>query len=198
MSTERPILFSGQMVRAILDGRKTQTRRIVKHEIPQHLRHVRRLTNTNGDEGAVITEHPDMRSGQLAASVWCPYGKTGDRIWVRETHLIRGAGTVVDYRADFDPIDAAGHGALYGGWRPSLFMRRDHSRITLQVLNVRVERLQDISEDDAKAEGVTLKGTSRYDGEARDAFEALWCSINGADSWEANPWVWCISFRVVV
>lgn len=76
-------------------------------------------------------------------------------------------------------------------------MPRAASRITLEVLNARVERLHDISEEDAKAEGVTLKGTSRYDGEARDAFEALWCGINGADSWEANHWVWVIGFKVI-
>ena len=191
MSTERPILFSGPMVRAILDGRKTQTRRIVKHEIPQHLRHVRRLTNTNGDEGAVITEHPDMRAGQLAASVWCPYGKTGDRIWVRETHLIRGAGTVVDYRADFDPIDAAGHGALYGGWKPSIHMPRRASRITLEVTGVRVERLGCLTNEDAMKEGVTCNGTEP----PAIAFERLWASINGQASWDADPLVWVVTFK---
>ena len=76
-------------------------------------------------------------------------------------------------------------------------MPRCASRITLQVLNVRVERLQDISEKDALAEGVTLTGTSRFDGEARDAFEAIWCSINGADSWGDNPWVWVIGFKLI-
>ena len=182
------------MVRAILDGSKTQTRRKVKHDIPPHLTHVRRLTNTNGDEGAVITEHPDMRAGQLAASVWCPYGKPGDRIWVRETHLIRGAGTVVDYRADMDPIDAAGHGAFYGGWKPSLFMRREHSRITLEVVSVRVERLQDCSEEDAVAEGITL--AERSSGPIAH-YAALWESINGPGSWDENPWVWVVEFRQV-
>ena len=74
-------------------------------------------------------------------------------------------------------------------------MPRWASRITLEVVSVRVERLQDISEEDAKAEGVMLKGTSRYDGEARDAFESLWCSINGPGSWDANPFVWVVEFK---
>ena len=193
MGREAPWLAKPHEVRAILDGRQSQFRRKVKHDIPPHLTHVRRLTNTNGDEGAVITEHPDMRAGQLAASVWCPYGKPGDRIWVRETHLIRGAGTVVDYRADMDPIDAAGHGAFYGGWKPSLFMRREHSRITLEVVNVRVERLQGISEEDAIAEGIPCG----CDNIIIDTFAALWQKINGPGSWEANPWVWVVGFKVM-
>lgn len=201
--TERPILFSGSMVRAILEGRKTQTRRIVKHEIPQNLTHVRRLTNTNGDEGAVITEHPDMRAGQLAASVWCPYGKPGDRLWVRETHLIRGAGAVADYRADFDHLDAVGHGALYGGWCPSIHMPRWASRITLEVVAVRVERLQDISREDAAAEGVCIANEAyRFRGYGihrwpEQNFETLWNLINGPGSWDANPWVWVVEFKVI-
>ena len=196
MGREAPWLAKPHEVRAILDGRQSQFRRKVKHDIPPHLTHVRRLTNTNGDEGAVITEHPDMRAGQLAASVWCPYGKPGDRIWVRETHLIRGAGTVVDYRADMDPIDAAGHGAFYGGWKPSLFMRREHSRITLEVVNVRVERLENLSESDAMAEGCPFPNMA--DGpDPRKWYADLWQHISGPGSWEANPWVWVVGFKVM-
>lgn len=179
--TERPILFSGQMVRAILEGRKTMTRRVIK---PQP-------TGAADVQYRVAAAVTMPVSGRQQV---CPYGRVGDHLWVRETwapHAWPPTGPSYQYAAD-DQYPAPER------WRPSIHMPRAASRITLEVLNVRVERLHDISEEDAKAEGVTLKGTSRYDGEARDAFEALWCGINGADSWEANPWVWCISFRVVV
>lgn len=177
---ERPILFSGPMVRAILEGRKTQTRRVVKPQ-PAHIPGIGTVLNI------------DTITGRA-----CPYGNPGDRLWVRETWAHRrwmlgdaSPNPTTVYRADGEDLKGCAR------WRPSIHMPRWASRIALEVVSVRVERLQDISEDDAKAEGVTIKGTSRYDGEARDAFEALWCSINGADSWEINPWCWCISFKVI-
>ena len=179
--TERPILFSGPMVRAILEGRKTMTRRVIKLQ----------PTGAADVQYRVAAAVTMPVSGRQQV---CPYGRVGDHLWVRETwapHAWPPTGPSYQYAAD-DQYPAPER------WRPSIHMPRAASRITLEVLNVRVERLHDISEEDAKAEGVTLKGTSRYDGEARDAFEALWCGINGAESWDANPWVWRISFRVVV
>ena len=145
---ERPIIFSGPMIRAILEGRKTQTRRIVKPNCLSKL---------------------------------SPYGRTGDRLWVRETwgHNPEGPGYV--YRSDGD-FDMKFHGDR---WRPSIHMPRWASRITLEVTGVRVERLQDINEEDALAEGV------------EHAFRSLWESINGPGSWDANPWVWVVEFRRV-
>ncbi len=206
MSKERPILFSGPMVRAILEGRKTQTRRIVKPQpVVRYGGHITEGYYAEG--GAVFKEggeggHRPMRWCEDAGFVPSRLGKPGDRLWVRETHLIRGAGTVVDYRADMDPVDAAGHGAFYGGWKPSLFMRREHSRITLEVTGVRVERLQDISEEDAKAEGCGLasalndcKDVEECGRSFRAGYAKLWEDINGIGSWEANPWVWVIKFK---
>lgn len=154
MSTSHPILFSAPMVRAILAGTKTQTRRIVKPQPEPEVQFARKLMNMGDEVGALFTQHGGELAGQLGSPRWCPYGKPGDGLWVKETHLVRGAGAVVDHRADFEPMDAAGHGALYGGWKPSIFMRREYSRINLGVQAVRVERLQDISRADGIAEGV--------------------------------------------
>ena len=118
---ERPILFSGEMVRAILDGRKSQTRRVVKPEPPS----------------------------------WCEKaGVSVTRLWVQETWLPRAKATDAVYRADFDEIEAAGIGGMYGGWRPSIHMPRWASRITLELIDVRVGRVQEISETDAMREGM--------------------------------------------
>lgn len=122
--------------------------------------------------------------------VRCPYGQPGDRLWVRETWRAWG-GTVrhVDYRATTEiprPAD---------GWKPSIHMRRADSRIMLEIVAVRVERLQDISEADAKAEGCQA---DPYDGPTYyDHFALLWRSINGQGSWTTNPWVWVIEFKRV-
>ena len=182
---ERPILFSGPMVRAILEGRKTQTRRIVK---------VRGGLEYIGPKGC---EHEPDSWGYphpcddgyltLADGIKCPYGKPGDRLWVRETWAPAEwppTGPPAVYRAD--------EGMFASQWKPSIHMPRAVSRITLEVVSVRVERLQDISEEDALAEGITLveRGTSPV-----DQFNKLWESINGPGSWEANPWVWVVEFK---
>jgi hypothetical protein len=185
------ILMSAPMVIATLNGTKTQTRRM------------NGLHKVNADKDAQFVRMQTLKCGSLAAvfengngelgSVKSPYGKPGDEIWVRETHLVRGAGAVVDYRADMDPIDAAGHGAFYGGWKPSLFMRREHSRIALEVVDIRIEKLNDISEDDAKAEGVewVIGYHSRI-----PLFCQLWERINGLGSWNKNPYVWAVTFKM--
>lgn len=219
--TERPILFSAPMVRAILAGAKTQTRRIVK--LPHQNPLGKWEPTTFGGpglrtrQGETIPEHVAIwhtRTGDLIGPRWLP----SDRLWVREAHAIvpRTAyrcseGVQQTLRPD-DDHDAAiyreGWTRSRGGlrWRPSIHMPRWASRITLDITAVRVERLQDISESDALAEGViehpTLKGRAcNVDGGPMmacgpvPAYRALWESINGPGSWDANPWVWVVEFK---
>lgn len=201
---ERPILFSGAMVRAILEGRKTQTRRVVK-------------SNTaiaaigSGDDWHRQKAHPAMGTPWLvlldddgmAFSLRCPYGKPGDRLWVRETWMdLLGTGierTTGDhsryaYRAD-TLAGSYGDEARkdYGlKWRPSIHMPRWASRVTLGITGVRVERLWEISLDDVQSEGCPFPPQT---GDAADWYRQLWEQINGLGSWNANPWVWVIEFK---
>lgn len=192
---ERPILFSAPMVRALLDGTKTQTRRLVKTQ-PTHFNPVGvpRLARPVGPSD-VIT---------------CPYGQPGDRLWVRETWAY-GIHAMAANRDEDGPFvyaaDGTTQGRLCDRWRPSIHMPRTASRITLEIAGVRVERLQDISIQDAKAEGAwgpddsivdkvaTYFGIDVLAANPRLAFQMLWESINGPDSWQANPWVWAIDFK---
>lgn len=168
---ERPILFSGEMVRAILDGRKTQTRRVVKGIALDWLA-------------------PDMFTPRFVASPendLCQYGKVGDRLWVRETFQPYGDGYA--YRAT--PAIPENH-----NWKPSIFMPRAASRITLEITNVRVERLNEISDKDAEAEGV--EAWSNSGNSPAWKFQCLWDRINGKKyPWSSNPWVWVIEFRKI-
>lgn len=181
---ERPILFSAPMVRAILDGRKTQTRRIWKHYQP--------MANLD----------PDTFKRA------CPYGVPRDHLWVRETFSKEADGRLV-YRSDKSAIYSTS-GKIRGSlfylpsdyepirWRPSIFMPRWASRITLEIVSVRVERLRDISERDAKAEGVceTCNCLDAVIITSTDHYRRLWDSINGkTHPWSSNPWVWVIEFR---
>ncbi len=190
MAKERPILFSAPMVRAILAGTKTQTRRIIKPSWSRCL-------------------DLDFDDDRERARIGCPYGARGDRLWVREAVSLlscKGPGR------DLATYDADGRTTPLDTWpwkrerQPGMFMPRGMSRITLEVTSVRVERLQDITEKDARAEGVepAITYTKCYpsklaaDGEHRsyrDGFAKLWHAINGADSWQANPWVWVVEFR---
>lgn len=210
---ERPILFSGPMVRAILDGRKTQTRRVVK--LPPHIKH-HELDLTRMQDGYPDGVRPiwgDDEEPNLF-STRNPFGKPGDHLWLKETwrQYSRSecacyddcqcppSGTVF-YRADHDEEIK---------WRPSIFMPRWASRITLEITGVRVERLQEISEEDAKKEGIESEGGDpkmwksynpklgwlSVDDPAM-SYRTLWESINGPGSWDANPWVWVIEFRRV-
>jgi hypothetical protein len=217
---ERPILFSSPMVRAILAGSKTQTRRVFKIEVlPPVARWVM-------SDHWWIPEGVSERVKQQFISTWpnpirCPYGQPGDRLWLRETFItgytlddneLRVGDERVWYRADGE-IDSWLDEDGYMGdakWRPSIFMPRALSRITLEITGVRVERLQDISEQDAKAEGCGLyvpghgfiqqadlaEGYSNYLS-PRMGFECAWNSINGPGSWDANPWVWVVEFKRV-
>ena len=206
MIKERPILFSGAMVRAILEGRKTVTRRVVKPQPANDWRFT-------GGYGRITSKHPHkdkfgvfIRRGEHTDFtevdiIPCPYGQPGDHLWVRETCFINGPskGSEVIYKAD--PLPNWEGEETDIRWRPSIHMPRWASRIQLEITSVRVERLQDISEEQAKAEGATcelaeidsvrLGAASTY----RAGFQRLWQSINGPGSWNANPWVWAVEFR---
>lgn len=221
---ERPILFSAPMVRAILTGRKTQTRRVVKLPHNNPLGEWERTTFSGTDAHGV--EHPEQaaiwhtRTGDTLA---CPYGQPGERLWVRETFYAFGrwetrfnakkgrdewhfvdltveAGKSYRYDASMagDNRRSRHAGATPMWWkRPAIFMPHDASRLTLEVTGVRVERLRDISEADAEAEGPlpSLVGADQENLKWRAGFQTLWESINGAGSWYANPYVWVVEFR---
>ncbi|WP_291163363.1 hypothetical protein [Gemmatimonas sp. UBA7669] len=191
---ERPILFSGQMVRAILDGRKSMTRRVVK---PPKRTDLRLRPNDIGctvrDDGAIWHD----------AFGWlhCPYGVPGDLLWVRETFAPFSTGGAV-YRADKPRFSPDAHEVVGGSWHPSIYMPRWASRLTLRITDVRVERLQDISADDCRAEGHPTDWSRSpapevHDDAARDWYRDLWDSINGSGAWDANPWVWVVAFERV-
>ena len=197
--TERGMMFNSEMVRAILDGRKTQTRRPIKFPFKD-----RNLgCELSGNELA----------GELSARNYLnsPFGKPGDRIWVRETFQ----GPLFDFdqmdayckdstpfeKAQFCVYKADGKPApeffdaddnLHCCWRPSIHMPRWASRITLEITDVRVERLNAITESDAEAEGITYTGFGDL---LDDGYRYLWKSIYGDDSWQVNPWVWVIEFK---
>ena len=200
---ERPILFNAPMVRAILSNTKTQTRRIFKPD--------RMTWDANGRYTTYAMRGGELSttgSGPFKPSSWlhyCPYGQPGEyRLYVRETWAAPHAYDHLPPR--LIPQDARIHYAATedrGGllWRPSIHMPRWASRITLEVTGVRVELLQDISEADAAAEGArpTLAPLDSVRlgavGTAKDGFLQIWESINGAGSWDANPFVWVVTFR---
>lgn len=202
--TERGMIFNGEMVRAILDGSKTQTRRVMK---PQPANDIERGTFPNAEAYGWVSSLKHKFGS--ATAHFCPFGKPGDRIWVRETWThdsidAENGSYSPDYRATANgqPLD--------GRWTPSIHMPRWASRITLEITNVGVQRLQSISQNDAVREGlVRLPASGRYcinqgdqyfggaSHDAREVFSWLWSSIYGVESWQANPWVWVIEFRRV-
>lgn len=219
----RPILFNGPMVRAVLDGRKTQTRRIVTNINPEYLNKHCSIGSQYWElnRKAVSQGHPKP----------CPFGSVGDRLWVRESMFID------DYRClDVPPRDwprDVDQDSIYyrvdgncceqipecicategkPKWTPSTHMPRWASRITLEITGVRVERLNEISNEDCVAEGITANGKGvllsdgsyaqagsyeRKSSTVRQLYSELWESINGPNSWAANPWVWVVSFKRV-
>lgn len=200
MSNAKPILFKDEMIRAILEGRKTQTRRVVKGAPVNMVRFIGADDKPTGEFGACLTH--DL---VINKHVRCPYGKPGDRLWVRENFLQLMHGQVTDgrvkYCASIDPR-STGTPKNDGYWwrkRPSIHMPRWASRITLEITDVRVERLQDISSADAKAEGVATPDLNDWCDDSKwvSQFAWLWRSINGPDSWDANPWVWVVEFKRV-
>lgn len=194
-----PILFNGAMVRAILAGNKTQTRRVIRPQPGTYSSHP-------GD-----THHGNawMPDGGVHRENWrCPYGQPGDRLWVRETFCkitepTASHSTGIAYRAD----NWSNCPADDGKWKPSIFCRREESRITLEIVAVRVERLQEITEADAVAEGCPpfeTGGEVQRDGTVTPlVLSARWCykgrwfytHTYGPGSWAANPWVWVIEFK---
>ncbi|EJB6975342.1 hypothetical protein RJ219_004330 [Enterobacter hormaechei] len=215
---ERGMIFNGEMVRAILDGRKTQTRRIIKDctvgrdPISKFIQIGKKFI------GCYPEDVPEL------IRECCPYGVPGDRIWVRETFQ----GPLFDfeqmeayqedsskfkkpefcvYKADGKPapefFDADDN--LHCGWRPSIHMPRWASRITLEITGVRVEQLKSISEEEARSEGVARlregfwkhyqPGWTQHQLSARGSFATLWDSIYGSGEWDRNPWVWVVEFN---
>lgn len=223
---ERPVIFNGEMVRAILDGRKTQTRRVMKVQPKQHDHKnydapwaCKSPNYYNTHEADWACRYCGEGIGMDGRSVYrCPFGQVGDRLWVRETFMgLTGTGIEATtgrfegftYRAD-TPAGSYGDEVRkeYGlKWTPSLHMPRKACRILLEITAVRVERLNDISEEDAKAEGVKPAGDMLPDypdtfltpkgdfAAAKVAFQRLWQSIYGEESWAVNPWVWVIEFK---
>ncbi|EKJ8515397.1 hypothetical protein PZT66_31340 [Pseudomonas aeruginosa] len=221
---ERPILFNDQMVRAILEGRKTVTRRVMK---PQP------TPSKDGGHHWPCNVHQSMlhveRELQNGEGCWCglaeaacPFGQPGERLWVREAwtiDLLAAYSTEKGYDSEYElryrtddasreihvaPGEPDPYLALYdsqrGDWRPSIHMPRWASRILLEITAVRIERLQDISDDQAIAEGIDTHPTGFYGNgciTAGGAFLELWESINGDGKWAANPWVWVVEFKRV-
>lgn len=209
---ERPILFSDEMVRAILGGRKTQTRRVIARRIRDH------------QTGGMARLHPADDAWTLPQIVQqgykCP-GEVGERLWVREvfgTPQFEQGGDGLVYRADMTVAQIGGDYTLYPvawawpvdpsrghfapQWKPSIHMPRWASRIMLEVTGLRIERVQNISEDDAIAEGIQLsERTGRYSpgicDYARWSYEILWNDLNASRGfgWDMNPWVWVIEFK---
>jgi hypothetical protein len=183
------------MVRAILNGQKTKTRRVVKPQ-PRLCDNVTRIEHHENQ--ACDNWLAKVNEATLGiVNIKCQYGQVGDRLWVKETHCKSLLGNVV-YRSTCAGI--AKDNMRGGKWKPSIFMRRVDSRITLEIVSVRVERLQEITEEDAKREGVDgYFGTrDNSDPAYRCAYRILWEKINGAGSWAANPWVWVVEFKRVV
>ncbi len=225
---ERPVIFNGEMVRAIIDGRKTQTRRLVPEwqrpkPYPENdgEHHYNWMAVAQSDRRwgyGVFGETEEACAKELSIMAPCPFGNAGDRLWVRETFMdLTGTGIEATtgkfegfaYRAD-TPAGSYGDEVRkeYGmKWTPSLHMPRKACRILLEITAVRVERLNDISESDAKSEGVKPAGDMLPDypdtfltpngdfATAKVAFQRLWQSIYGEESWGDNPWVWVIEFR---
>lgn len=215
---DRPILFSAPMVRAILAGTKTQTRRLIKAARTEWIR-VDQQPHSDFD-GRLCYGW----DGNVGHALRCHYGKPGGRLWVREAwRTVKEADDTpprdlnpahrIWYEADAH-ADHHGHQLGYGKLRPGMFMPRWASRITLEITGVRVERLGAISEADAIAEGIGTRRVSESDsrwinymasddagkaegtlGDPRHSFWSLWERINGRESWVANPWVWVLEFK---
>lgn len=194
---ERPIIFSTPMVQALLAGRKSQTRRMIKNVFPECVRSARH----EHVGGAYWFFDRADKPLQLLP---CPYGKPGDRLWVKETHGYGGDARTpaLFYRATDSET------SIRGNWKSSLFMKREDSRILLEIISVYASRLQNINEADAKAEGLFQDQAGRLttwsaSQEAKeflnpiDAYRDLWESINGSGSWNINPWVWVIKFEMI-
>ena len=206
---ERPILFSAPMVRAILAGTKTQTRRVVKPRL-----------NKSGEflhAGNADLAHKKIHQWRVQEGRWfglagyttlahadCPYGQPSDRLWVRETwgvahdEFLRCESEPTFWRADYSEDELATQ--WLPRWRPSIHMPRSRSRISLEITGVHIQRLQHISRGEALVEGCQFPNMNGVDGITDPVgwYRNLWESLNGPGSWDANPWVWAIEFERVV
>lgn len=215
---EHPMLFSGEMVRAILDGRKSQTRRVMNPQPPwdylckSHARTWIGCTQDGRGTGWKIERNGEIWHFPSYERIRCPYGQPGDQLWVRETwwpiggftmranQRIGEVGAEIRYRADNQvlwreaPIEFYKTYENPRRWKPSIHMFRWASRITLEVTGVRVERVQEINQQNAKAEGCC----PTWQTSSREMFMGLWDSLNAKRGcgWDANPWVWAIQFRL--
>ncbi|CAH1457658.1 MULTISPECIES: hypothetical protein [Klebsiella] len=225
---ERGMIFNSEMVRAILDGRKTQTRRIMKVQPESNQLGLLLITDStkHSDIGKYHWAESNATGNHVRSKLFsCPFGAVGDRIWVRETWSSDFANYYPNDRVwyaadnnrrlDIEVVD--GVRGIYSPesdvhvpfrWQPSIHMPRWASRILLEITNVRVERLNAISEEDARAEGIIDGGClncgepepcgcANPEPDATDAFAYLWQSIYGQENWNANPWVWVIEFKRV-
>ena len=181
---ERPIIMSGESVRAILEGRKTQTRRVVKKDIVNSF-------DLESDGSLTYETIFDGNGDCVHISKISPYGQAGDRLWVRERFSIISKTPIIVI------FEAADYANKEYQFTTPLFMPRWASRITLEITDIRVERLQDITEEDARKEG--MRSPLRYVGALKDAYKTLWNSINTKRGfpWESNPFVWVVEFKVV-
>ena len=209
----KPILFNGPMVRAILTGQKTQTRRAMKPQPPERGHNggklLRVVPSTLANFGDLFDAQYDMDNPW---AIQCPLGRPGDRLWVRESAYIappgfaapdvgsavdeQGRRRVVGYAASMDAESVRCAGDYGVKCTPSIHMPRWASRITLEVTDVRVQRLDAITEEEAIAEGVEARGSGTMAHHA--ALRLLWCEIYGHASWDANPFVWAVTFRRVM
>lgn len=196
---EKPILFSRELVRAIIEGRKTQTRRVIKPQ-PDCYHHWEILKGYHYDIKILKTadvccarfQHTIPQNQERAEWITCPYSEVGGKLWVRESFSV--------YRHPTDPMIFYKADHKYDGtlkWKPSIHMPRKFSRITLGVKEIRVERLQDISEEDAEKEGVKPYMAPSEMPAYKPAFADLWDKINEKRGygWDKNPWVWVVSFE---
>lgn len=197
--TEHPILFSTPMVQAILEGRKTMTRRIVR--TPKNKGEYKGIGIVESN-GILFAIFQDPEKSWVSEGLKFPYGMIGDKLWVRETFfdcskfkdypLFNQQLTNYIFKADNTSIGEH-------KWKPSLFMPKAAARIWLEITGIRVERLHEITEEDAKSEGAefqlwqTLNNTDTTS--YKNGFTSLWLHINGDESWNANPWVWVIEFK---
>lgn len=202
----RPILFSTPMVQAILEGRKTQTRRVVKPQPPVEnideepcIDYDRGVEKGSMENPVIYAEWAEWQDEFVnnttepieSHCVYSPFGKEGDVLWVRETWQNSANNVYYHYKADFTEPGK--------GWKPSIFMPKDAARIWLKITDVRVERLNNISAEDFQKEGITWNQGEQWEAKYQNAysykFKMLWESINGENSWKQNPWVWVIEFE---
>jgi hypothetical protein len=214
---EKPILFKGDMVRAILEGRKTETRRIIKNVTINDW-------DKNDPNYGPFTE--DQYGDHHKTADLCPYGQIGDRLWVRETWRFLGGkrigdseeitieykdGIIINHKTEWK----FGRDIKSNKWKPSIHMPRVVSRITLEIIDIKVERVQDITEEGAFAEGIGVYYkkdskenhyafsdgyTNYYAITGKKIFEYLWDSINKKRgfSWDSNPWIWVVKFKRII